>query len=359
MTGHPVHVALVRLEPPVESEDEVAVGLVAPQVLVPLGLAPGVVVDDAALDDLPVAVVPLGHLPAGEVLAVEERREPLGRVVGSVMGVTVSSTMPGTSQWNDFMMILQLRRVVGMVVNIIRTACDSFSRSPPASANLIFGKRERQYQQQKRANMLLPSPPPCEIVRNCKCSMGGGEGLGVRGPSVPRNCPPHPRPPPPPVKISRATSFQGGGEGGRNCKCSMGGGDGAGGEGPSVLQTAPSPPLLPPPVKISRATSLQGGGEGRLRFTSAKQKPSRLTSSPVRTASLAGKHRARATERVKFATFAAPHRCLAASHRAARRRTAGRQSSRRSVRDPRMSTAPLHAGRQHLVRRWRACRGAP
>ena len=49
----------------------------APERLVALGLAPGVVVDHA-VDDLPVPVVALGDFPAGEVLAVEERHEALG-----------------------------------------------------------------------------------------------------------------------------------------------------------------------------------------------------------------------------------------------------------------------------------------
>ena len=69
---------LVRrlLDPPVELQDEVAELLLADQVLVAGGLAPGVVVDHA-VEDLPVAVVPLGDDPLRKVLAVEERTESL------------------------------------------------------------------------------------------------------------------------------------------------------------------------------------------------------------------------------------------------------------------------------------------
>src|SRR5262249_61692168 len=69
------------LQPPVDAEDEVAERLLAPQALLALGLALGVVVDDA-VDHLPVAVVPLGHLPAGEVLAVEQLDEALRDAAG-------------------------------------------------------------------------------------------------------------------------------------------------------------------------------------------------------------------------------------------------------------------------------------
>ena len=58
-------------------KDEVVILAVAPERFVALGLAPGVVVDDA-VDDLPVAVVAVGHLPAGQVFAVEERDEAVG-----------------------------------------------------------------------------------------------------------------------------------------------------------------------------------------------------------------------------------------------------------------------------------------
>src|SRR5262249_23689051 len=65
----------VVLQPPVETQHKVLVRLLRPQVLVALGLALGVVVDDAAGQDAPVTVVAFGHLPAAEILAVEERNE--------------------------------------------------------------------------------------------------------------------------------------------------------------------------------------------------------------------------------------------------------------------------------------------
>ena len=50
---------------------------VAPERLVALGLAAGVVVDDA-VDDLPVAVVPLGHFPPGRSLPLKSDTNPSG-----------------------------------------------------------------------------------------------------------------------------------------------------------------------------------------------------------------------------------------------------------------------------------------
>src|SRR5262249_6506329 len=66
--------------PPVHVQDEIAVLAVAPERLVPRGFALGVVVDDA-VDDLPVSVIARRHFPPGQILAVEERNEPLGRRV--------------------------------------------------------------------------------------------------------------------------------------------------------------------------------------------------------------------------------------------------------------------------------------
>ena len=72
------------LEPPVDLEDEVAILDVAPERLVALGLALGVVVDHA-VNDFPVPAVALWYFPAGQVLAVEERDKALG---GLVVGPT-------------------------------------------------------------------------------------------------------------------------------------------------------------------------------------------------------------------------------------------------------------------------------
>ena len=69
------------LSPPVQLQDEVAVFAVAPERLVPGGLAAGIVIDDA-IDDFPVAVIAVGHFPAGQVLAVEKRHKPVGRRSG-------------------------------------------------------------------------------------------------------------------------------------------------------------------------------------------------------------------------------------------------------------------------------------
>jgi len=69
------------LDAPVEPQDEVAVLLRAPEVLVAGRLGAGVVVDDA-VEDLPVAVVAGGHLPVGEVFAVEEGGETVLRGSG-------------------------------------------------------------------------------------------------------------------------------------------------------------------------------------------------------------------------------------------------------------------------------------
>ena len=66
------------LEPPIKLQDEVAVFALAPERLVALRFAAGVIIDDA-IDDLPVAVVALGHFPAGQVLAVEKGNKALGR----------------------------------------------------------------------------------------------------------------------------------------------------------------------------------------------------------------------------------------------------------------------------------------
>ena len=67
------------LDAPIDPKDEVAKGLFGPEALVAGGLALGVVVDDA-VDHLPVPAVAGRHLPAGQVLAVEEGHEPLGRL---------------------------------------------------------------------------------------------------------------------------------------------------------------------------------------------------------------------------------------------------------------------------------------
>ena len=70
------------LEPPVELQDEVAIFAVAPERFVALGLAAGVVIDDA-IDDFPVAVVALGHFPAGQILPLNSETKPGAAVGGS------------------------------------------------------------------------------------------------------------------------------------------------------------------------------------------------------------------------------------------------------------------------------------
>jgi len=59
-------------------QDEIAILAVAPERLVPLSFALGIVVDDA-IDDLPVSVIADWRFPTKKVLPVEERDKSLGR----------------------------------------------------------------------------------------------------------------------------------------------------------------------------------------------------------------------------------------------------------------------------------------
>jgi hypothetical protein len=67
-------------KPPIHVQDEIAILAVAPERLVPLSFALGIVVDDA-IDDLPVSVIAVGALQPRRSFPLKSETNPSGGVL--------------------------------------------------------------------------------------------------------------------------------------------------------------------------------------------------------------------------------------------------------------------------------------